>query len=57
MQIAPRVRIEFDDPIHVAEVVDHNKSPHADIRFRVRGSGGYIREACPIRSIELDAEL
>jgi hypothetical protein len=57
MRIPPRVTLRFEDPTLQVEEKRSAKNPNADIRFKVKGKGGFIKHCVPIRSIQLDAEF
>ena len=50
----PDLTVEFFDPSLSAEVISCTTY---DVRFRIKGPGGYVREWVPIRSFILDAEI
>lgn len=54
MRVAPQLTVEFFDPSLSAEVTH---STTYEVRFRVRGPGGYKREWVPIKGFILNAEL
>lgn len=58
MRISPRLEIRFFDEQYVAEQSPpHIKRGTVEVRFRVRGKGGYLKHEVPIAFVALHAEL
>ena len=58
MRIPPRLEVKFVDDTYVAEQLPpHPKRGNSEVRFRVRGKGGYVKHEVQIASFVLDAEL
>jgi hypothetical protein len=54
MRIPPRLTIEFFDSLLTAEV---ERCTISEVRFKVKGPGGYKKGWVPIKSVALDAEF
>ncbi|MBH9656588.1 hypothetical protein JAO05_15860 [Burkholderia pseudomallei] len=58
MRIPPSLEIRFVDKSYTAETLPpHPKRGTVEVRFRVKGKGGYIRQEVPIEFLALDARL
>ncbi|BCQ52658.1 hypothetical protein BLKGLAD_17200 [Burkholderia gladioli pv. gladioli] len=58
MRISPSLEIRFVDKSYTVEMLPpHPKRGTVEVRFRVKGKGGYIRQEVPIEFLALDARL
>lgn len=58
MRVSPRLEVKFFDESYVAEQLPpHPKRGNSEVKFRVKGKGGWVTREVQIASIILDAEL